>query len=52
MSRIAHILQNARTHPNKAVVVLATKMARVVWAVFNEPGAPYERCDPDFASTL
>lgn len=31
----------ARMHPNKAVVALAAKMARIVWAVLNKPGALY-----------
>ncbi len=39
----------ARMHPNKAVVALAAKMARIVWAVLNKPGALYERRDPAFA---
>ncbi|GGI34474.1 hypothetical protein GCM10010987_79560 [Bradyrhizobium guangdongense] len=36
----------ARMHPNKAVVALAAKMARIVWVVLNKPGALYERRDP------
>ncbi|WP_349510149.1 IS110 family transposase, partial [Bradyrhizobium sp. NAS96.2] len=28
----------ARMHPNKAVVALAAKMARIVWVVLNKPG--------------
>lgn len=39
----------ARMHPNKAVVALAAKMARIVWVVLNKPGALYERRDPAFA---
>jgi len=39
----------ARMHSNKAVIALAAKMARVVWAVLNKPGAIYERRDPDVA---
>jgi len=38
----------ARMHPNKAVVALAAKMARIVWVVLNKPGARYERRDPAF----
>lgn len=34
-----------RMHPNKAVVALAAKMARIVWAVLSQPGALYERRD-------
>lgn len=36
----------ARMHPNKAVVALAAKMARIVWVVLTKPGALYERRDP------
>lgn len=39
----------ARMHPNKVVVALAAKMARVAWVVLNRPGALYERRDPAFA---
>lgn len=35
-----------RMHPNKALVALAAKMARIVWVVLNKPGALYERRDP------
>ena len=38
-----------RMHPNKVVVALAAKMARVAWVVLNRPGALYERRDPAFA---
>lgn len=38
----------ARMHPNKAVIALAAKMARIVWVVLNKPGALYERRDPAF----
>ena len=41
-------LQN-RMHPNKAVVALTAKMARIVWVVLTKPGALYERRDPAFA---
>ncbi len=30
-------------HPNKAVVALAAKMARIVWVVLTKAGALYER---------
>ncbi|WP_244920016.1 transposase [Rhizobium grahamii] len=30
---------DARMHPNKAVVALANKMARIVWIVLTKPGA-------------
>jgi transposase len=39
----------ARMHPNKAVVALAAKMARIIWVVLNKPGALYERRAPVFA---
>jgi transposase len=39
----------ARMHPNKVVVALAAKMARVAWVILNRPGALYERRDPAFA---
>ncbi|MER8956574.1 hypothetical protein NKH98_28515 [Mesorhizobium sp. M0833] len=39
----------SRMHPNKAIVALAAKMARIVWVVLNKPGALYERRDPAFA---
>jgi transposase len=39
----------SRMHPNKAVVALAAKMARIVWVVLTKPGALYERRDPAFA---
>lgn len=38
----------SRMHPNKAVVALAAKMARIVWVVLTKPGALYERRDPVF----
>lgn len=40
----------ARTHPNKAVVALAAKLARIVWVVLTVPGATYERRPPQQAS--
>ena len=30
-------------HPNKVVVTLAAKMARVAWVILNRLGALYER---------
>ncbi|WP_376100872.1 IS110 family transposase (plasmid) [Roseomonas sp. CCTCC AB2023176] len=39
----------ARMHPNKVVVALAAKMARIAWVILNRPGALYERRDPAFA---
>lgn len=39
----------SRMHPNKVVVALAAKMARVAWVILNRPGALYERRDPAFA---
>jgi transposase len=39
----------SRMHPNKAIVALAAKMARIVWVVMTKPGALYERRDPAFA---
>ncbi|ESZ02758.1 transposase [Mesorhizobium sp. L48C026A00] len=38
----------SRMHPNKAVVALAAKMARIVWVLLNKPGALVRR-DPAFA---
>ena len=38
----------ARMHPNKVVVALAAKMARIAWVVLNRPGTLYERRDPAF----
>jgi transposase len=39
----------SRMHPNKAVVALAAKIARIVWVILTKPGALYERRDPAFA---
>lgn len=39
----------ARMHPNKAVVALAAKIARIVWVVLTTPGATYERRPPEAA---
>ena len=38
-----------RMHPNKVVVALANKLARIAWVILNHPGALYERKDPRFA---
>ena len=35
-----------RMHPNKVVVALANKIARIAWVILNKPGALYERVDP------
>lgn len=32
-----------RMHPNKVVVALAAKIARVIWVILTKPGATYER---------
>jgi transposase len=39
----------ARMHPNKVVVALANKMARMAWVILTKPGALYERQDPAFS---
>ncbi|MCG8440738.1 MAG: IS110 family transposase [Caulobacterales bacterium] len=36
----------ARMHPNKAVVALAAKLARIIWVILRTPGATYERRPP------
>ena len=36
----------ARMHPNKAIVALAAKMARVAWVILTRPGALYARHEP------
>jgi transposase len=36
-------------HPNKVVVALANKMARMAWVILTKPGALYERQDPAFS---
>jgi transposase len=38
----------SRMHPNKAVVALAAKIARIVWVILTNPGALYERRDPAY----
>jgi transposase len=35
-----------RMHPNKMVVALANKIARIAWVILTKPGALYERSDP------
>lgn len=35
-----------RMHPNKAVVALAAKIARIVWVILTIPGATYDRRPP------
>jgi transposase len=39
-----------RMHPNKVVVALANKLARIAWAIITRPGASYERVDPRFTA--
>jgi len=39
----------ARMHPNKAIVAVAAKIARIAWVIITKPGALYERKDPRFA---
>jgi transposase len=39
----------ARMHPNKAIVAVAAKIARIAWVIITKPGALYERRDPSFA---
>ena len=39
-----------RMHPNKVVVALANKLARIAWAVLTRPGMSYEHMDPRFAN--
>lgn len=38
-----------RMHPNKVIVALAAKMARIAWVILTKPGALYDRRDPNFA---
>jgi transposase len=38
-----------RMHPNKAIVAVAAKMARIAWVIMTKPGALYDRKDPSFA---
>lgn len=35
-----------RMHPNKVVVALAAKIARIVWVILTKPGATYDRRPP------
>jgi transposase len=39
----------ARMHPNKAIVAVAAKIARIAWVIISRPGALYDRKDPQFA---
>lgn len=39
----------SRMHPNKAIVAVAAKIARIAWVIITNPGALYERRDPRFA---
>lgn len=39
----------ARMHPNKAIVAVAAKIARIAWVIITKPGALYERRDQRFA---
>jgi transposase len=39
----------ARMHPNKAIVAVAAKIARIAWVIVTKPGALYDRRDPSFA---
>lgn len=39
----------SRMHPNKAIVALAAKLARIAWVIIKKPGVLYERNDPRFA---
>lgn len=38
-----------RMHPNKVVVALANKIARIAWVILTKPGALYERVDPAYS---
>ncbi len=38
-----------RMHPNKVIIALANKIARIAWVILNKPGALYERVDPAFS---
>ena len=40
----------ARLHPNKVVVALANKIARIAWTVLTRPGTSYQRLDPRFTA--
>jgi len=36
-------------HPNKVIVTLANKIARIAWVILTKPGALYERMDPTYS---
>jgi len=38
-----------RMHPNKVIVALAAKIARIAWVILNKPGSLYHRQDPALA---
>jgi len=38
-----------RMHPNKVIVALANKIARIAWVILTKPGASYERVDPAYS---
>ncbi len=46
---LASWLGLVRRHPNKVVVALANKIARIAWGILTKPGALYERVDPAYA---
>lgn len=39
----------SRMHPNKTIVAVAAKIARIAWVIIAKPGALYDRRDPEFA---
>ena len=38
-----------RMHPNKVIIALAAKIARIAWVILNKPGSLYSRQDPILA---